>query len=221
MRVEIEPKHLPTGYPWHSYYGIRFAWREEHAVLMRSVHGSAHQTHHTRPLSPDYLELREGKRNLIFLTGGLPYHQRHGSRMLDVILIPEGEQGRVFDLALAIDREIPVQPAIGMISPISVVPTTKGQPHIGPSGWLFHLDSPNLFLSSIRPVDGTVRAFVLTLVETSGFGGSAELRCVRDPVRAILLDGHDASMMEYRAEGDAVKIDYAGNDLLRVRVDFE
>jgi hypothetical protein len=221
IRVEIEPKHFPTGYPWHAYYGMRFAWREEYAVLMRSVHGSAHQTHHTRPLSPDYLELRDGKRNLIFLTGGLPYHQRHGARMLDIVLIPEGEKGQVFEIALALDREVPVQPAVGMISPISVVPTTKGPPHIGPTGWLFHLDSPNLVLSTIRPVEGVQRAFVLTLLETSGFGGSAELRCVRNPVRGYLLDASDGSIMEYRVEDNAVKIEYAGNDLLRIRVDFE
>jgi hypothetical protein len=76
-------------------------------------------------------------------------------------------------------------------------------------------------LSTIRPVEGVQRAFVLTLLETSGFGGSAELRCVRNPVRGYLLDASDGSIMEYRVEDNAVKIEYAGNDLLRIRVDFE
>src|SRR5205807_2422814 len=35
LRIEIEPQHLPEGYPWHSYYGARFAWRDERALLLR------------------------------------------------------------------------------------------------------------------------------------------------------------------------------------------
>ena len=50
----------------------------------------------------------------------------------------------MFDLGLALDRDYPMQAAVGMISPLAVVPTTKGPPHIGPTGWLFHVDSPNL-----------------------------------------------------------------------------
>src|SRR5205814_7409879 len=33
VRIEIEPKHLPAGYPWHAYYGARFAWRDERTAL--------------------------------------------------------------------------------------------------------------------------------------------------------------------------------------------
>ena len=29
VRIELEPKHPPTGYPWHAYYGARFAWRDD------------------------------------------------------------------------------------------------------------------------------------------------------------------------------------------------
>ena len=61
MRIDIKPVQPPKGYPWHAYYGARFAWRDEKAVLMRGVCGTAYATSHTRPETPDYLELRVGR----------------------------------------------------------------------------------------------------------------------------------------------------------------
>jgi hypothetical protein len=141
--------------------------------------------------------------------------------MLDVILAPEGEQARVFDLGLAADRDYPMQAAVGMISPLAVVPTTKGPPHIGPTGWLFHLDSPNLLLLNLRPAADGSRAFIATFLETSGVhGGSAELRCVRDPVGATLVDGEDQATTGLTVVGDAVRLEYTAGELFRVRVDL-
>ena len=101
----------------------------------------------------------------------------------------------MFDLGLALDRDYPMQAAVGMISPLAVVPTTKGPPHIGPTGWLFHVDSPNLLLVNLRPVADGSRGFVATFLETSGLhGGVAELRCVRDPAGAVLVDGDDEAV---------------------------
>src|SRR5207237_4345895 len=102
MRIEIYPQHQPQGYGWHAYYGARFAWRDERAVLLRGVNGLGYITSHTRPETPEYLELRDGRANVVIFPAGLPFHQRHGSRMLDVILTPPGEKAHVFDLALAL-----------------------------------------------------------------------------------------------------------------------
>jgi hypothetical protein len=221
VRVEIEPKHAPTGYPWHAYYGARFAWRDERTALLRGVNGLAMQTTHSRPVSPDFVEVKLGRPGTTILTGGLPFHQRQGPRMLDVILIPEGEQTKVFDLGLALDRDYPMQAAVGMISPLAVVPTPKGPPHIGPTGWLFHVDSPNLFLISLRPSTDSSREFIATFLETSGLhGGSAELRCVRDPARATYIDGDDQPTTGLTVVGDAVRLEYAAGELFRVRVDL-
>jgi hypothetical protein len=51
----------------------------------------------------------------------------------------------MFDLTIGIDREQPMQTALGVASPVAVVPTTKGPPHVGASGWSFHLDAPMWF----------------------------------------------------------------------------
>ena len=40
VRIDLEPHHPPTGYPWHAYYAARFAWRDDRAALLRGVNGS-------------------------------------------------------------------------------------------------------------------------------------------------------------------------------------
>jgi hypothetical protein len=222
VRIEIEPKHAPTGYPWHAYYGARFAWRDERSAVLRGVNGTSNMTHHTRPVSPDFLEVRLGRSNTLIFPGGLPFHQRHGARMLDVILIAENESARSFDLGLALDRENHMQTALGFVSPVAVVPTPKGPPHVGPSGWLFHVDTPNLLMLGLRPVpgEGSSRSVRAHFLETTGYGGSAEFRCVRDPSSASALDGEGTPSMSLPVTGDAVRIDFSANDLVHVQVDF-
>jgi hypothetical protein len=223
LRIEIEPKLVPNGYPWHSYFGSRFAWRDDRAAVMRGVNGSSNQTTHTRPVSPDYLDIHLGKLSTLIFPGGLPFHQRHGTRMIDVILIPEREACRVFDIGLALDRDNPMQTAMGFVSPIAVVPTSKGPPHIGPSGWLFHVDAPNLLMTHLRPVDGAsaeARSIEAHFLETTGFGGTAEFRCVRNPTSAAVLDGEGTPAISLPLAADAIRVDFSANDLLNVRVDF-
>jgi hypothetical protein len=222
VRIEIEPVQAPSGYPWHAYYGARFAWRDENAGLMRGVNGVSNQTNHSRPLTPDFLEIRSGRQNTLIFPGGLPFHQRHGARMVDVILIVEGESARAFDIGVAVDRENYMQTALGFISPVAVVPTAKGPPHIGPSGWLFHIDAPNLIMTGFKPMETAdgVRRLRANFIETTGYGGAAEVRCVRNPSSAYLLDGEGTPSTELPIAGDAVRLDFSANDLLRVQIDF-
>ncbi len=151
LRIEVAPVQPPQGYPWHAYYAARFAWRNERATLVRGVNGIPSITSHSRPETPDYLEIRLGRENTVLFPGGLPFHQRHGGRMIDVLLVCPGEKTQAFDLAIGLDREYPMQTALGMVTPAPVTATTQGPPHVGAEGWLFHLDAPNLLLTSFRP----------------------------------------------------------------------
>jgi hypothetical protein len=220
LRVEIAPRHLPEGYPWHAYYGARFAWGDERATLLRGVNGTAYVTTHTRPESPDYLELRLGKQSTVIFPGGLPFHQRHGGRMADVILLPEGEAARTFDLAIGLDREYPTQTALGLVTPVPLVPTAKGPPHVGATGWLFHLDMPNIALLGMRPGPEGADAVVARLLEIGSRGAHAEFRCARDPQQATLLDGRGQPQMQVSVSGDAVLFEMAQGDLTYLRVEF-
>jgi hypothetical protein len=220
MRIELSPRHEPVGYPWHSYFGCRFAWRDERAPLLRGVNGSSYVTSQTRPETLDYLELRDGRESTAIFPCGLPFHQRHGGRMVDVILIPEGETGRVFDLGIGLNRDYPMHTALGLSTPVPMVRCDKGPPHVGASGWLFHLDAPNLLLTSMRPMPDGTDGIVVRLLECTGHSGQAELRCARDPKRATLVDARGMYLTEASTQGDAATFEAGANELLHLRVDF-
>ncbi len=228
MRIELRPAQPAAGYPWHAYFGSRFAWRDERGLLLRGINGAGYLTIHPRPQTPDYLELRLARQSTVLFPGGLPFHQRQEGRMLDVILQPEGEEETAFDLGIALDREIPMQTALGWISPAAVVPTQKGPPHVGASGWLFHLDSPNLLLSRLSP-GGVYKgeresaprdAVVARLLECGGHSGHAEFRCVRNPTRAVFLDARGEFLLEGHPAGDAVMVEVTPNDWVQLQVEF-
>jgi hypothetical protein len=220
LHIEIQPIKPVEGYPWHAYYGARFAWRDERAHLLRGVCSMAQVTTHPRPVSPEFLELRSGGQSTAILPGGLPFHLRHGTRMLDVLLVTPGETARAFDLAIGLDREYPAQTALGMISPSPVVATTHGPPHVGASAWLFHLDKPNVMLTTLRPDPNGADALTARLLECGGHDGPAELRCVRNPARASILDARGNSLRDAYTSGDAVQLDIGHNDLVQLRVEF-
>jgi hypothetical protein len=235
MRVEITPQQPPAGYGWHAYFGSRFAWRDERAMLVRGFNGMGYITNHPRPQTPDYLDIRTPPLATTIFTGGLPFHQKQGGRMVDVILVPEGEQTAVFEMGIAFDREVPMQTAWGYTSPLAIVPTTKGPPHIGASGWLFHIDASNLLLTRMTP--GTMEehttsrdrkgaehniadAITARFLECANYSGLAEFRCVRDPQRATVLDARGQFMVEANRSGDVVHLEVTPNDLVHVQVEF-
>jgi hypothetical protein len=218
MRVEMSPARPVEGYPWHHYYAARFAWRDERSLLLRGSNGITTVTSHTQPETPDFLDVRSGPQSTVIFPRGLPFHQRHGGRMLDVILVAQGESTAMFQLGIGLDREQPMQTALGLASPAPLVPTDRGPPHVGAAGWLFHLDAPNLLLTSFRP--SSTGGVVARLLECSGHGGPAELRCVRDPARAQLVAARDTVLFDAPTQGDAVLLEVPANDLVQVRIDF-
>jgi hypothetical protein len=216
IKIDLDVKHEPTGYPWHAYFAARFGWRDDRAVLFRGVNGANTMTGYTRPVSPDYLEVRIGSERSFLFTGGLPFVQRHGKRMADVILVPEGEQARSFELLLSMDREHPMQTAQGWVSPTPVVVTEKGPPAAGTTGWLGHIDMPSLLLTSLKPV-GERAEVVGQYLECAGFGGSGELRFARDPLSAALVDGMGNELQPLAMSGDAVALDFSAGEAPRVK----
>ncbi len=220
LRVELRPARPPQGYPWHAYFGARFAWRDERASLVRGCLGTAYVTGHTRPETPDFLEVRQGREATAIFPGGLPFHQRAGGRMVDVILATEGEAAQAFELGVALDRDYPMQTALGLPTPSPAVPVDRGPPPVGAAGWLFHLDAPNLMLTALRPDPGGADAVTARLLECGFAGGQAGLRCPRDPRRALLLDARGEALSDLPVEGDTVQLDVRRNELAHVRVEF-
>jgi hypothetical protein len=218
LRVEITPTHRPSGYPWHAYYGARFVWRDERAAVFRGTNGANGQSTYPRPVSPDYLEFRLGSERTFLFTGGLPFVQKNGRRMVDVVLVPEGETATAFDLLIAADREHPMPTAAGWAAPAPAVATAKGPPPVGASGWLAAVDLPSLLLTGLRPAGG--RAVAARFVETAGFGGAAELRFARDPAKAWAVDLNGEPLHELALAGDAVPLEFSAGELIGVRAEW-
>jgi hypothetical protein len=216
VSLEFDVAHPPTGYPWHAYYAARLGWRDERAALFRGVNGANMPTAHNRPGSPDYLEVRLGKERTFVFTGGLPFAQKQSGRMLDLILIPEGETGRRFDLLIAADRDYPMQTAAGWTAPAPVVETDRGPPGGLASSWLAHLDLPSLLLTSLRPGEG--RAATARLIETAGFGGAADLRFAVPPATAGLIDGEGVHLRDVPLNDGAVPLEFSAGEVVRTRV---
>ncbi|MFO0847492.1 MAG: hypothetical protein U0871_02870 [Gemmataceae bacterium] len=218
LSLEFDLKHPPTGYPWHAYYAARLGWRDDRAALFRGVSGANTQTHYTRPGSPDYLEVRLGKERTFVFTGGLPFAQKQTGRILDLVLIPEGEASRRFDLLIAADRDYPMQTAAGWTAPAPVVATDKGPPGGMASSWLAHLDLPSLLLTSLRPGEG--RTVTARLLETAGFGGAADLRFAVPPARAELIDGEGTHLKDVLLNDGVIPLEFSANEVVRVKCDW-
>ena len=113
-----------------------------------------------------------------------------------------------------------MQTALGMVSPVAVLPVPKGPPHIGASGWLFHLDAPNLLLTGLRPAPDGQDALIARLLECAMHSSPAEFRCVRNPTRACRLDAHGESTQEITVSGDAALLDVGAGDFMQVKIEF-
>jgi hypothetical protein len=231
IRIELYPEQWPAGDPWHSYFGVQFAWRDERAMLLRGLGGTEYVTTLLRPQTPDYLEIRLARQSTTIFPGGLPFHQREGGRMLDVVLLPAGESSQIFDLAIGLDREQPMQTALGLVTPAVLVPTAKGPPHVGAKGWLFHLDASNLVLTSMRPggqeivADGSgpcdlTDAITARLLECGGCSTPAELRCVRNPQRVAIIDASGHVLTTGTQSNDAARFHAGPGSFLQLQLQF-
>jgi hypothetical protein len=220
MQLDIEPVHLPTGYPWHAFYGARFGWRDERAALFRGVNSLNALTTSTRPVTPDYLEIRLGSERTFIFTGGLPFWQKNGTRMADAILIPQGEQARRFEFLIAADREYPMQTAQGWLTPTPVFFTDKGPPNGMTSSWLGHLDLPSLLMTDLRPM-GESRTLLARFVECSGYGGAADLRFAMPIQRAQSINGLGELRREITPIEGTTPLEFSAQETFRLKLDFD
>ena len=189
IEVELDPVAELQPDPWNSYYCCRFAWAEESAELFRTVNETRQSASGQRFEAPHYIEIAAEKHTTTILTGGLPFHRRHESRMLDSLLISRGERKRKFQLGVGIDLTHPMLDAISLLSPPLLVPETAA-PASGSSAWLFHIDARNVIATHWEPVlEGTtVNGFRVRLLETAGRPTSPTLSALREIQSAEQVD---------------------------------
>lgn len=163
LEMDIEllgVRRIPEGDPWSCFYGSRFAWNDSTAALSQSVFGAAQPVHMQRIESPDYLEIASEESRTTILPMGLPFHRKTGPRMVDSILVVDGEPERRFQFVIAIDQNYPQQAARDALTPVVPVSTETGPPRAGETGWFYHLDSRCVQVSRVlglmsEPVDSS------------------------------------------------------------------
>jgi len=217
LDVTLDPRVEPSGSPWQSYYAVRFAWSEPDAALWRSVAETAQPNVLPRFEAPQYVEIRQPAAWVCLLTGGLPFHERSGDRMLDTLLIVPGETRRKFRLGIGIDLAQPAQSARQWLLPASELSAPTGRPSSA-SGWLFHIDARHLVATAWEPVSEANRnvGFRLRLLETSGKGGRGRISAFRNVGRARSRDFQGNSLGDLPVEQGNIVVDYGPYEWLEL-----
>jgi len=240
IETELEPQKSPSGDPWSSYYGARFAWNAVDASLTQSVLGAAQPVQGQRIESPDYLEIANSEERLTLLPLGLPFHRRTGPRMLDTLMLVDGESARRFRMVIAFDQHYPMQTALDVASEIIPVRTESGPPRAGQTGWFYHLDTRCVQVLRVtglldEPADPeeagqesseptaspTEAGFALRLQETEGRYQSFYVELFRTPVSCRLRDFRGRTLNLLEPVRDGVRVDLSPFALVDLEVRFQ
>ena len=208
--------------PWSVYLACRWAWPDPNAMLRRLVLWSPELTEAERPETPDAIDISTRTQRTAMLFGGLPYHRKHGGRMLDTLLVAGRESTRSFTLGAVLDLEHPFHAAQDLLTPALVVPIDDGPPSIGATGWLAQVDHKGVAVSHVEFVketsDGRGWGLIFHLLETNGNSARCRLRLFRDPSWARQADFLGETIVDLSITGDAVSIDLTPHELARVEV---
>ena len=232
MKIELEVQTLPDGNPWDHYYAVRFAWGDSTASLTRSLLESAHAFQGERFEGPHYFEIAEGEERVTILNHGLPFHRKTGPRMLDSMLIVEGETKREFQFSIAINQNFPMQIARNVMVPAGTYPSQVGPPRMGDQGWLFHVSVSNVQITRVMDLlesthqsspapTGDSSGFAVRLIETEGIHRSVKLRCFKSPVSARQRDFHGKTIVELPVEEDAVLVEMPPYEIAEIELIFQ
>lgn len=225
LEIELHDVKSPEGDPWNNAFVSRFAWNDSTAAITRAVWHAAQPIGGERYESSDYLEIAEGDDRATIIPHGLPFHRRTGPRMLDSLLVVEGESRRTFRFTIGIDQTYPLQASWdASIAPI-VIPTSSGPPRMGRTGWFYHLDAKHVQILQVKGHSEVHEAqsglgFSLRLIETEGRAGQMRLQTFKTPTSARKCDFTGATLINLPIDGDAVVIDLSANEIAEIELTF-
>lgn len=228
VKIELDVQVQPEGNPWDHYYAARFAWGDSTASLTRSLLESAHAFQGERFEGPHYFEIAEGEERVTILNHGLPFHRKTGPRMLDSMLVVEGETRREFQFSIALNQNFPMQLARNAMVPAAQYASPAGPPRMGDQGWLFHVSASNVQITRVmdlkqdelRPEESR-KGFAVRLLETEGVHRSIKLRCFKSPVSARQRDFQGKTVVELPVEEDAVLVEMSLYEIAEIEIFFE
>ena len=208
--------------PWAHFVACRWAWPDPSSMLRRTCVLSAELTEVPRPETPDALDISTRRQRTALLFGGLAHHKRHGTRMLDTLLIAGRETARSFSVGVALELEHPFQAAIDFLAPSYVVPTEQGPPNPAATGWLYQIDHKSVAVTRVEYVpatdDGRGWGLAFHLLETAGRSARCRLRTFRNPSWGRQTDFQGEVLVDLPTDNDAVLVDLTPHELARVEV---
>lgn len=227
---------LPRGNPWMTYYACRFAWDNSGASITRSMLGQASGFRMERFEAPDYVEVADSDQRLLIVPHGRPYHRRSGPRMLDSLLLVEGESERQFDFTLDFDQPYPMRTATEVLQPPLPLKTDSGIPAGPGSAWILGLSAKNVTVARTRwetasddsaaPDETTETAasasprLVVLLQETEGKSIACLIRTARPPVSAKLRHPDGTSIQELPMSDKGVSVAFRRFQINEVELTF-
>jgi len=229
VKIELDVQVQPDGNPWDHYYAARFAWGDSTASLTRSLLESAHAFQGERFEGPHYFEIAEDEERVTIVNHGLPFHRKTGPRMLDSMLIVEGETKREFQFSIALNQNFPMQQAKNAMVPAGQFSSPAGPPRMGQHGWLFHVSASNVQITRVMDLkqeeseesSDSRQGFAVRLIETEGIHRSLKLRCFKSPVSARQRDFQGKTVVELPIEEDAVLVEMSLYEIAEIEILFE
>lgn len=218
LEVELDTLAALSDHPWNSYCCCRFAWASESAMLWRGVNQMRERAEAKRLEAPSYIDIDDDGRHTTILTGGLPFHRRTGLRMLDTLLVVEGERERSFRLGIGVDLKYPLQESCDFLAPLAG-DTLTAPPLAGPaSSWLFHIDSRNVLATGWTPLLEAARVvgFRVRLLETAGRAAHAKIQSCYPIATATRQDFRGDSLGACPVEAGATRVDLNANEWIEV-----
>ena len=214
LDIELEPEEAPRADPWGSYYCARFAWPDEGADLYRTINDVRHKSEAVRFEAPQLIEVENGERRVSILTAGLPYHRRHGLRMLDSLLITRGETARRFRLGIGVELPHAIHAATTFHLPDMVASTGTPPAASAAAAWLFQIDNRNVLPTSWSPwvEEGQVVGFRVRLLETAGRPARIQIKGFRDLAMARQVDFCNQGIGDCRLENGAICVQLSGHE---------
>ena len=190
IQIVFDELRNPTGNPWMTYFASRFAWINESASIVRGILGQARGFRMERFESPDFVEVADHDTRLLIQPHGRPYHRRSGTRMLDSLLVVEGEPERSFQFTLDFQQSCPSRAAAETATPIVEVQTSQRIPKSAESGWMLGITAKNVQLARARSVDSAESGLKiqLLLAESEGRRAACRIHTARPITSARVVD---------------------------------
>ena len=211
------------GRPWSVYLACRWAWPDPNSMLRRTVFWSPELTEAERPETPDALDISTRTQRTALLFGGLPHHRKHGSRMLDTLLVAGSESSRSFTLGVVLDLEHPFHAAQDLITPAAGRADRRRAAgrSAPPAGWRRSTTraSPSRTSSSSRPpATAAAGAWFSICSKPPARRAAAACGCSATPPGPARLDFLGETIIDLSIDGDAVLIDLTPHELARIEV---